>query len=74
MKTKRRTVLTVAAMVTDPAAMNVAALAGDFDGKADTGLHQALLVAAAWAVHVLGRVGAVPRSGYGYGDHHAASG
>lgn len=72
MNTKRRPVLTVAVMVTDCAAMNVAALAGDFDGKADTGRHQALLVAAAWTVHVVGRVGAVLRSGYG--DHRAAGG
>ena len=74
---KKESLLAVAEIVRDSAAMNDAALAGDFDearfraeliaGKADAQGYVDLALAAGHLVTVLGPVGTVPKSGYGAG-------
>jgi len=71
------TILAVAEIVRDSAAMNDAALAGDFDearfraqlivAKADAGGHLDLVLAAAHLLHILGPTGTTPLPGYGAG-------
>ena len=70
-------ILTVAEIVRDSAAMNDAALAGDFEdarfraslvvAKADAAGHIDLVLAAAYTVDRLGPPGSTPRDGYGAG-------
>jgi hypothetical protein len=70
-------VLAVAEIVRDSAAMNDAALAGDFDearfraqlivAKADAGGHVNLVLAAGHLLTILGPIGTTPLSGYGAG-------
>lgn len=69
--------LAVAEIVRDSAAMNDAALAGDFDearfraqlitAKADAAGHRDLVLAAAFVVDRLGPLGSVPRAGFAAG-------
>ena len=70
-------ILNVAEIVRESAAMNDAALAGDFDearfraqlivAKADAAGHLDLVLAAAHLIHLLGPTGTTPRPGYGAG-------
>jgi hypothetical protein len=77
MNAYEETILAVAEIVRDSAAMGDAALAGDFDearfraeliaGKADAGGYIDLVLAAAHLLTVLGPFGAPPSPGYGAG-------
>jgi hypothetical protein len=69
--------LAVAEIVRDSAAMNEAVLAGDYDearfraqlvvAKADAAGHQDVVLAAAFVVDRLGPLGSVPRAGFAAG-------
>jgi hypothetical protein len=77
MDAREESMLAVAEIVRDSAAMNDAALAGDMDearfraqlivAKADAAGHLDLVLAAAHLVHTLGPAGTTPLPGYGAG-------
>ncbi|MEZ2417655.1 hypothetical protein [Luteibacter sp. RCC_6_2] len=77
MRNRDETILTVAEIVRDSAAMNEAALAGDFDearfrvqlivAKADAAGYLDVVLAAAYTMDRLGPMGSTPRDGYGVG-------
>jgi hypothetical protein len=77
MDTNEESILAVAEIVRDSAAMNDAALAGDLDearfrvqlivAKADAGGHMDLVLAAGHLLHMLGPTGTTPLPGYGAG-------
>lgn len=75
MDPRQEAILAIAEIVRDSAAMNDAALAGDFDegrfraqlivGKADMAGHLDVVLAAARVLNRLGTPGSQPRHGYG---------
>jgi hypothetical protein len=83
MEPTEESILAVAEIVRDSAAMNDAALAGDLDearfraqlivAKADAAGHLDLVLAAAHLVHILGPGGTTPLPGYGAGMLHIAN-